>query len=404
MRLPAKIKEILHIFEKENIDVYVVGGALRDILLGRKPSDFDLATPAVPEKVQELFKSYRLVLTGVKHGTVGVLYKNIYVEITTFRKEEDYIDHRHPMKIDFIEDLKSDLSRRDFTINALAYNNQLYDYFGGINDLNNKIIKTVGNPYQRFEEDGLRVLRALRFSSMLDFPIDNETEKAIHEKKDLILSASYERINAEFSKLLIGSGVDNVIKNYFSIIGVFIPRLIEITFNDDMVEKIARLVAETEALLVPRLAALYYLLVKNDYDFVFEDLQRLKYSKKISYQVKDILFITSLLENIDDIKIKKILKAYDESAIITAVTIKETADNADFRYLKEKIHINSSECYNLKKMHLKGDDLLTLGIKNKRNIKDILEYLLNEIIEGRLINDKDVLITKAKEIKRKKEN
>ncbi|HKM29714.1 MAG TPA: hypothetical protein VJZ51_03060 [Bacilli bacterium] len=404
MRLPAKIKEILHIFEKENIDVYVVGGALRDILLGRKPSDFDLATPAVPEKVQELFKSYRLVLTGVKHGTVGVLYKNIYVEITTFRKEEDYIDHRHPTKIDFIDDLKSDLSRRDFTINALAYNNQLYDYFGGINDLNNKIIKTVGNPYQRFEEDGLRVLRALRFSSMLDFPIDNETEKAIHEKKDLILSASYERINAEFSKLLIGSGVDNVIKNYFSIIGVFIPRLIEIAFNDDMAEKIARLVAKTEALLVPRLAALYYLLVQNDYDFVFEDLQRLKYSKKISYQVKDILFITSLLENIDDIKIKKILKAYDESAIITAVTIKETADNMDFSYLKERIHINSSECYNLKKMHLKGDDLLTLGIKNKRNIKEILEYLLNEIIEGRLINDKDVLITKAKEIKRKKEN
>ncbi|MDD4056260.1 MAG: hypothetical protein PHF85_01240 [Bacilli bacterium] len=400
MQLPPKIKEILNIFKKQNIDAYVVGGALRDLILGRKPSDFDIATPASPQVVQDLFQDYRLVLIGIKHGTIGVFFKTIYVEITTFRKEEDYQDHRHPEKITFIHDLQTDLSRRDFTINALAYNNKLFDYFNGLQDLSQKVIRTVGNPFLRFEEDGLRILRALRFASTLSFTIEADTRQAIFARKELILFSAYERINTEFSKLLIGVGIYQVLLDFYSVLAVFIPRISEVIQHRKDAKKLALVVASMEATLVSRLAAFYFLVAGDDFDFVFSDLQRLRYSKKNCYQVKDIIFLVNHIDHIDTLQIKKMLKVYHKSAILTAVAIKELVSDEDLSVLKVKIVEISSQCNDLKQMKVKGDDLIDLGITNTQEIKEILEYLLNEIMEERLTNDKDLLIQKVKEIKK----
>ncbi|NLT01806.1 MAG: hypothetical protein GXY04_04720 [Acholeplasmataceae bacterium] len=392
MKLPSKIVEILNIFKKENIDAYVVGGAIRDLVLGKKPGDFDIATSASPEIVQALFQDYPLVLIGVKHGTVGIFYHKTYVEVTTFRKEENYSDHRHPEKISFINDLKADLSRRDFTINALAYKDKLYDYFGGLEDISKKIIRTVGNPFLRFEEDGLRILRALRFASTLDFTIEENTKKAIFACKDYILYAKYERINVEFNKLLLGDGVYKVLLNYYPIIATFIPRITETIKKDEEAMNLADTISRMEFKITSRLAAFYSILAPYDLDFIYSDLQRLRYSKKISYQVKDIVSLIPQLNQLNEIKIKKMLKKYPINAILTAVTIKELTNHEDLSELKATVRKLENQCYQLKQMKVKGDDLIALGITEPLEIKRNLEYLLNEIIEERLPNDKEVLL------------
>ncbi len=397
MQLPSRIEEILNIFKKENIDAYVVGGAIRDLVLGRKPGDFDIATPASPEIVQVLFKDYHLVLIGVKHGTVGIFYHKTYVEVTTFRKEEDYFDHRHPEKVSFISDLETDLSRRDFTINALAYKDKIYDYFHGLEDISKKIIRTVGNPFVRFEEDGLRILRALRFASTLGFTIEENTVKAIFACKEYILYAKYERINTEFSKLLMGNGVYKVLLNYYPIIATFIPRITQIIKTDEDAMILAHTVDCMEFEVTSRLAAFYFILAPHDFDFIYLDLQRLRYSKKISYQVKDIVSLIPQLNQINEVQIKKILKTYSINAILTAVAIKETINHEDLNDLKAMIRKLENQCYHLKQMKIKGDDLITLGITDPIEIKRDLEYLLNEIIEERLPNDKEILLKIIKE-------
>lgn len=400
MRLPVKIKRILNIFKQENIDAYVVGGALRDLILGKKPNDFDISTPASPEVVKILFKDYHMVLIGVKHGTVGVFFQKMYIEITTFRKEEDYKDHRHPERVTFINDLQEDLSRRDFTINALAYKDKIYDYFHGVEDISNKIIRTVGDPFLRFEEDGLRILRALRFASTLDFVIEANTEKAIFTCKEYILYASYERINVEFSKLLTGTGVCRVLSTYYSILTTFIPWINEWIKDDQEATRIATILDKVEPKLVPRLAAFYLAVSQKGVDFIYTDLQRLRYSKKICFQVKDIVSIIQQLQVFDLTQIKKILKDYSKSDILTAVTIIEIVNHKDLSGLKEDIIRINNQCHNLKQMQIKGDDLIKLGIKEPIEIKNILNYLLNEIIEERLPNEKIALLQKIEEIKK----
>ena len=401
MQLPTKIKKILNIFKQENIDAYVVGGALRDLILGKKPNDFDIATPASPETIQTLFKNYHMVLIGAKHGTIGVFFQGMYIEITTFRKEEDYKDHRHPERVIFIDNLQDDLSRRDFTINALAYQDRIYDYFHGVEDISNKIIRTVGDPFLRFEEDGLRIIRALRFASTLDFVIETITEKAIFTYKEYILYASYERINTEFSKLLTGIGVFRVLSKYYSIIATFMPWIDEWIKNDQEASRMATIIDKVEPKLIPRLAAFYLTASQKGADFVYTDLQRMRYSKKISYQVKDIVSIILQLQVSDLVQIKKILKDYSKSDILTAVTITEIVNYKDLSGLKNDIIQFNNQCHNLKQMQIKGDDLIKLGIKEPIEIKNMLNYLLNEIIEERLPNEKKVLLQKIEEIKKK---
>lgn len=229
--------EILEKIENAGYEAYFVGGCVRDFLMERQFSDIDITTSATPEEIKKIFKI--TIDTGIKHGTVTVKHNKDYFEITTFRSESDYINHRTPEKVEFIKNLSGDLERRDFTINAMALDKKgkLYDFHNGMYDLKNKIVRTVNKPNDRFEEDALRMLRAFRFSSQLCFNIEEDSLESIRNKANLISFISMERIVAEFKKLIKGKGnskafyqiLDTKINKYipFSIV----PKIISFSIN-----------------------------------------------------------------------------------------------------------------------------------------------------------------------------
>ena len=216
MNVPSFAEKAIDILEAGGFEAYFVGGCVRNSLLDIEISDFDITTSAKPDEVVSLFSDFRVIETGVKHGTVTVFINSQPLEITTFRSESGYSDHRRPDKVLFSENLESDLMRRDFTINALAYNKKtgIIDLFGGKNDIKNKIIRTVGDATERFNEDALRILRALRFASVLGFSIEEKTALAIKEDLKLLSFVSKERIFGELKKLILGQNAEEVLKEY----------------------------------------------------------------------------------------------------------------------------------------------------------------------------------------------
>ena len=223
MNYPEYVKNCIELLEASGYSAYAVGGAVRDELLGKEPSDWDVTTSAKPEETLEVFKEFRTIPTGIKHGTITVLFaddeKNLPIEITTFRVDGEYLDSRHPENVEFSKDVKDDLSRRDFTVNAMAFNEKLgvIDLFEGQTDLQNHIIRAVGNPEKRFSEDALRILRAFRFSAQLEFSIEEKTLDGAKKCSHLLKNIARERIGIEFKKLLASKGVayalEQMVKN-----------------------------------------------------------------------------------------------------------------------------------------------------------------------------------------------
>ena len=365
---------ILEKFNEAGYEAYFVGGCVRDYLLNDDFSDIDITTNALPDEVKKIFR--KSIDTGIQHGTVTILINGDSFEVTTFRTEDDYIDHRTPEKVEFVSDLKEDLDRRDFTINAMALDSKgkLYDYHCGEEDLRNKIIKTVNNPNERFFEDALRMLRAFRFSSKLGFEIEENTLKAIKNNAELIKFVSIERIVNEFRKLLTGKGnkrslellLDSKLNNY-------IPFL-------DEISKIIDFSNYTFC------QSLYIL--SNINDISFEKLKELKLSNKEIKQVKiyekinkdfisnvpleiilynndieDVAFIASYSkycnkENIEKIRLP--IKSFNDIAI-TSTEIISIIDKPAGPWIKEII----------KKLE---EDIILSKIDNTRN--DILDFLI----------------------------
>ena len=365
---------ILEKFNEAGYEAYLVGGCVRDYLLNDDFSDIDITTNALPDEVKQIFK--KSIDTGIQHGTVTILINGDSFEVTTFRTEDDYIDHRTPEKVEFVSDLKEDLDRRDFTINAMALDSKgkLYDYHCGEKDLRNKIIKTVNNPNERFFEDALRMLRAFRFSSKLGFEIEENTLKAIKNNAELIKFVSIERIVNEFRKLLTGKGnkrslellLDSKLNNY-------IPFL-------DEVSKIIDFSNYTFC------QSLYIL--SNINDISFEKLKELKLSNKeikqikiyekinedfssnipleiilYNYDVNDVTFIASYSNYCDKEDIEKIklpIKSFNDIAI-TSMEIISIIDKPAGPWIKEII----------KKLE---EDIILYKIDNTK--KDILDFLM----------------------------
>jgi putative nucleotidyltransferase with HDIG domain len=230
LKIPYELKKMGEIFKSNGFEAYLVGGAVRDMILGKNAADYDVATNAKPEDVIKIFK--RVILTGIKHGTVTVHFMKMEIEVTTYRTEADYTDGRHPDKVEYTSSITEDLSRRDFTMNAIAINlhdNKIYDPFNGIQDIKNKIIRTCGNPLERFSEDGLRPVRAIRFASQLQFQIENNTLKAIPECLSITEKISVERFHDEFIKLMKSEKPSYGLKLFESsgILNIFIPELVE---------------------------------------------------------------------------------------------------------------------------------------------------------------------------------
>ena len=405
INLPPKVRYIINKIYENNYEAYIVGGCVRDAILGFEPNDYDITTSASPNTIQEIFKDFKCIETGIEHGTVSVLMEDEIFEITTYRIEGEYKDHRRPDKVDFTDRLEEDLKRRDFTINAMAYNEKkgLIDLFGGKEDLNNKIIKTVGNPYDRFNEDGLRMIRAIRFSSKLNFTIEKETLKAIYDKSFIINNISLERITDEFTKIILSDKPENI-KYLFE---TKLLKYLNIS-NEDNIGKLKQFYNEIVILkkinknLEKRLALLDYIVEKNNINCK-SFCNELIYSKKI---IKNHNIILTLLKNIEidhlnKVEIKKILSEVDRNLL------EEYLDISGIIYDKEKkvdeiIDILSeieenNECYIIKNLKVNGRDIMSLGYKNKE-VGEVLNYLLEIVIEDYTLNKKDVLIKKIKEI------
>ena len=405
INLPPKVRYIINKIYQNNYEAYIVGGCVRDAILGFEPNDYDITTSASPNTIQEIFKDFKCIETGIEHGTVSVVIEDEIFEITTYRIEGEYKDHRRPDKVDFTDRLEEDLKRRDFTINAMAYNEKkgLIDLFGGKEDLNNKIIKTVGNPYDRFNEDGLRMIRAIRFSSKLNFTIEKETLKAIYDKSFIINNISLERITDEFTKIILSDKPENI-KYLFE---TKLLKYLNIS-NEDNIDKLTQFYNEIIILnkinknLEKRLALLDYIIEKNNINCK-SFCNELIYSKKV---IKNHNIILTLLKNIEidhlnKVEIKKILSEVDRNLL------EEYLDISGIIYDKEKkvdeiIDILSeieenNECYIIKNLKVNGRDIMSLGYKNKE-VGEVLNYLLEIVIEDYTLNKKDVLIKKIKEI------
>ena len=210
INLPEKMLMIINNLQLHGYEAYAVGGCVRDSILARRPEDWDITTSAKPEEIKKLFR--RTVDTGIEHGTVTVILGKDSYEVTTYRIDGTYEDGRHPKEVRFTDDLKEDLQRRDFTINAMAYNDdvRLVDVFGGMQDLNHHLIRCVGDPVERFSEDALRILRAVRFSAQLNFPIEKKTAEAVKEMAPSLGRISAERIQAELVKLLVSAHPERI--------------------------------------------------------------------------------------------------------------------------------------------------------------------------------------------------
>ncbi len=433
INLPFEVKEILTRFHKNGYEAFCVGGAVRDSVMGMPAGDWDITTSALPEQTKEIFSDFKTIDTGLKHGTVTVLINKNPFEITTYRIDGEYQDNRHPEGVAFTQSLSEDLKRRDFTINALAYNDNvgLVDLFSGQDDIYNSIIKTVGDPATRFSEDGLRIMRALRFSASLGFKIEEETSKAIHENKALLKNISAERLQVELVKLLQGKNAFSILMEYPDVLGVFIPEILPcIGFTQygkkhayDVWEHICHTVDTIPPEKDLRLTMFLHDLGKipthklNDNgDSTFKNhamvggemakeiLTRLKFDKKtinrVSYLVSYHDFEpceskTELKKHLktktpDDIRTFLIIKKSDRGALSESYRDISEGTAKTLEWLRE-IEENN-ECCKIQDLSVSGNDLINMGIVGEA-IGEALENLLDAVIEEKIPNNKRDLLT-----------
>lgn len=390
MKIPQYILKVLDVLYNNNFEAYLVGGCVRDYTMGITPHDFDLTTNATPGEMLEIFKGYRIIETGVKHGTVTVVSEGNNVEITTYRLDGKYLDNRKPSYVSFTSDLKDDLSRRDFTVNALAYSPRdgLVDMFSSVNDIENKIIRCVGNSDTRFNEDALRILRALRFSSVLGFEIEEKTSESIHNNKHLLNNISKERIYSELKRLITGVRASSVISEFydvFEIIGdIFKNNKITILKNLIVYDKVSNNYIE-------RFSSLFYNINKNE---VYDFLKSLKCDNYTINLVSSLTDETQKETREDKTFIRYLMKDYDEVFINFYINIKKYYDN-NFDYdLFLDLYNNQKNlcpCVKIKDLDIKGNDIINLGVKNGKQVGEILDKLLVLVIEDKIANESQLL-------------
>lgn len=433
-KIPEYTNIVLDKLEKAGFEAFVVGGSIRDLLLNKRPSDFDVTTNATPDEVIEIFKDYRTILVGKEFGTVVVVQKEGNIEITTYRTEAEYIDGRRPSKVFFSDDITEDLSRRDFTVNAMAYNKSkgLIDPFNGLRDLKDKKIQSVGNPYDRFNEDHLRILRAIRFAGQLQFQIESDTYKACKEMSHLLKTVSGERIQQELYKIVLSKrpsyGI-NLMKE-LGALEIIIPEFKDtFGFNQktpyhdkDVFSHILCVVDNTSNILVLRLAALFHDIAKPKTFFLDEDnighfyghhkegekitkevLTRLKCSKYIIDTVSNLVREHMIDYNkIKDKGLKRLINRIGEDETFYLLDLKK-ADRLCSRnpkdiqsvlrkkYTVQRIFIED-EAYDKKQLEINGNDIIELGYKQGKQIGEILDFLMEKVLENPSLNKKEILV------------
>ncbi len=382
-KLPGYVLTIIARLKESGFEAYAVGGCVRDIVLGIAPADYDIATSAKPTEVAELFE--RTVRTGEMHGTITVLIGDRQAEVTTFRTESGYSDHRRPDSVVFVSELREDLSRRDFTINSLAMDadGAVIDCFGGVSDIKNGIIRCVGEPEKRFTEDALRMLRALRFSAVLGFEIDCETLAAIKKCSHLSARLSAERVQTEFFKILLSprpETMENVIG--LGLLNSFLsPKPIDLY-------PLSRIPADEKA----RLALFSYLLKQNGLIISVDGfLKDLRFSRVLVSACKAVASIleSEYPETAADMKRLIVRYGYDAAACAASVS-----PDDGFRRLFDSV-MSSGECFCLGQLAVNGDDLRALGYSGK-SVGTMLSSLLEHVIDAPSENDRNILLNIAK--------
>ena len=435
--IPAGANHIIKSLQNNGYEAYVVGGCVRDSLLSLKPKDWDICTSATPEEVKHCLSS-RTIDTGLKHGTITVITDDGNYEVTTYRVDGDYSDNRHPDKVRFVTNLTEDLARRDFTINAMAYNDTegLVDKFDGVTDLKHKLISCVGNPDDRFAEDALRILRAMRFAAIYGFSIRDETAESIHQNKNRLNNIACERIQTELVSMLQGSGILHVLLEFSDVISTIIPELEPcIGFNQnnryhqyDIYEHISHAVSNYTGDDTPvKVALLLHDIGKPQcytedekgghfhghsvpsHDLAEKILNRLRFDNKTKCAVLELVLYHDSYIAPTTKAIKRWLNkiGYDRLNQLIQVKIADILAHKDGTY-DERLELCRSllpivdsiiaerHCFSVKDLAINGDDVLSLGVPQGKLIGYALHHILDMVMNDELTNDKRVQLEEVK--------
>ena len=394
MNIPGYARAVLDTLERNGFAAYLVGGCVRDHLLGQTPGDYDMAVASSPEETERCFSGWRIIETGVQHGTVTVVSDGHNLELTTFRCDGEYKDSRRPESVAFTRDIHADVARRDFTVNAMAYSptRGCVDDFGGREDLRAKIIRCVGEPEQRFTEDALRIMRALRFASVLDFTIEKNTAEAALALRDRLNNISAERIFAELKKLLAGQNAEAVLLRFRPVIETVLPETAALSAAD--YARNARCVKRC-ADAPMRLAALLYGVTPDTAEAV---CKRLRTDNKFRVSLR------FFIENADGPfrsagEAKRLAGDKGPERLAALLAFRRAMGLPEDDNLSKAVAAvtRGNECLTLKDLAVGGDDITVLGADG-REVGKILNALLTEVTEGRLPNERETLIRAAKQM------
>lgn len=440
MDMPKNVDTAINLLQSAGFEAYAVGGCVRDSLLGKTPNDWDITTSAKPEDMKSVFAEFHCIDTGIKHGTVTVVIDGEPLEITTFRLDGEYEDNRHPKSVTFTSNLGADLGRRDFTVNAMAYSKMTgtVDLFGGQNDLKNKIIRCVGDPDRRFNEDALRILRALRFASALDFEIEEKTAQSLLKNRALLGNISEERIAKELLKLVCGKGAKRILTDFAPVLFEILPELQPMYKNShdnphhcyDIYEHTLIAVESIDPEPTLRFAMLLHdcgkpAVKKFDENGVAHFYGHQRISAEISAQIlarlkvsnkfrDEILFLVSnhdrweLYENTE--KMPRYLSKFGLDGVLNLLKVMRAdvlAQSPEYRYRLDQIAdaeetaknlAAQKPCLSLSELQINGRTLMDIGIPQGRKLGAVLAQLLDEVIDGVTKNTQEALTTRAREI------
>ena len=440
MDMPKNVDIAINLLQSAGFEAYAVGGCVRDSLLGKTPNDWDITTSAKPEDMKSVFADFHCIDTGIKHGTVTVVIDGEPLEITTFRLDGEYEDNRHPKSVTFTSNLGADLGRRDFTVNAMAYSKKTgtVDLFGGQNDLKNRIIRCVGDPDRRFNEDALRILRALRFASALDFEIEEKTAQSLLKNRALLGNISEERIAKELLKLVCGKGAKRILTDFAPVLFEILPELQPLYKNShdnphhcyDIYEHTLIAVESIDPEPTLRFAMLLHdcgkpAVKKFDENGVAHFYGHQRISAEISAQIlarlkvsnkfrDEILFLVSnhdrweLYENTE--KMPRYLSKFGLDGVLNLLKVMRAdvlAQSPEYRYRLDQIAdaeetaknlAAQKPCLSLSELQINGRTLMDIGIPQGRKLGAVLAQLLDEVIDGVTKNTQEALTTRAREI------
>lgn len=441
MNIPQGPAEILQRLTAAGFQAYAVGGCVRDSLLGTVPGDWDICTSALPEETEACFSGLRVVETGLKHGTVTVIFSGVPYEITTFRSDGNYLDHRRPQQVHFVRTLKEDLLRRDFTINAMAVglDGEIQDPFGGRQDLTDGIIRCVGDPDTRFTEDALRILRGLRFASRLGFSIAPETAAAMERNKNLLSYVSGERIYKELTGILIGTYAQSVLEQYGSVLTAVLPEIQPSMgflqhnpfHNQDVWQHTLEALGKSKPNPIVRWALLLHDLGKPDC-FTLDDrgighfyghpqrsmelaeqiLDRFHGDKKtrdtICLLVRDHdREAPATIKNArrwiarygrDNVRLLLEVKRCDCLAHVDTSKTRARYDNLmEMTRLIQKC-LETEQCFSVRDLPVKGGDVMALGVPAGPQVGRILERLLEDVLDGTCPPEREALLERLKQV------